>query len=196
MVKSAVFDSSPWVFLTKIGVTDLGLGLFDQVYVPSSVSEEILAKEDESAALLREAQTEKRVVVLGAENRRLVAALGNRLGRGEAEAIAIAIEKKADIICLDDHAARSEATRLGLEVKGTLGIIRRLMELDRFQCNLEDLLESLKRVDFRVKDYIYWEIFRDIKQRRSYRTAACCGSWQTARWTQEPLVWREMLLRN
>ncbi len=94
--------------------------------------------------------------------RRLVTALGNRLGRGEAEAIALAIEKEVNILCLDDYAARLEAMRLGLEVKGTLGIIRRLMELDMFQCNLKDLFENLKRVNFRVRDDIFWEIFRDI----------------------------------
>jgi len=165
MVKSAVFNSSPWIFLTKIGVIDPALNLFHPVYIPSSVSKEVLGKQDESATLLEELQTKKRIVILEAGNRRLVNALGNRLGRGEAEAIAIAIEKEADLICLDDHAARFEAMRLGLEVKGTLGIIRRLMELDRFQCNLEELFENLKRVNFRVKDKIFWEIFRDINQK-------------------------------
>ena len=165
MVKSAVFNSSPWIFLTKIVVIDTALNLFHPVYVPSSVSKEILGKKDESATLLEELQTKKRIVVLEAGNRRLVTALGNRLGRGEAEAIAIAIEKEANIICLDDHAARVEAMRLALEVKGTLGIIRRLMELDSFQCNLEELFETLKRANFRVKDNIFWEIFQDINQK-------------------------------
>lgn len=164
-MKSAVFNSSPWIFLTKIGVINSALNLFHRVYVPSSVSKEILRKKDESATLLEELQTKKRIVVLEAENRRLVNALGNRLGRGEAEAIAIAIEKEANIICLDDYAARFEAMRLGLEVKGTLGIIRRLMELDRFQCNLEELFENLKRVNFRVKNHIFREIFQDINQK-------------------------------
>lgn len=165
MVKSAVFNSSPWIFLTKIGVIDSALNLFYPIYIPSSVTKEILGKKDESATFLQEIQAKKRIVVLEAGNRRLVNALGNRLGRGEAEAIALAIEKEANIICLDDHAARFEAMRLGLEVKGTLGIIRRLMELDRFQCNLEELFENLKRVNFRVKDHIFWEIFRKINRK-------------------------------
>ena len=41
-------------------------------------------------------------------------ALGRRLGKGEAETIALAIEAGADLVILDDHAARVEATRLGL----------------------------------------------------------------------------------
>lgn len=167
MVKSAVFNSSPWIFLTKIGVIASALNLFHPVYVPSAVTEEVLSKKDESAILLKEIKTKKQIVVLDAGNRRLVNALGNRLGRGEAEAIAIAIENEVNTVCLDDYAARVEAIRLGLEVKGTLGIIRRLMELDRFQCNLEHLFENLKRLNFRVRTDIFWEIFRDINQKEN-----------------------------
>lgn len=164
MVRSAVFDSSPWIFLTKIGVIGSVLNLFHPVYLPSSVSEEILGKQDESATLLKELQTKKRVVVLAAGNRRFLNALGNRLGRGEAEAIAVALEKEVNIICLDDYAARVQAIRLGLQVKGTLGIIRRLMELQMLQLNLEELFETLKRIDSRVKGHIFWEIFQDINK--------------------------------
>ncbi len=56
MVKSEVFNSSPRIFLTKIGVIDSALNLFHPVYVPSSVSKEIPGKKDESAALLEELQ--------------------------------------------------------------------------------------------------------------------------------------------
>jgi predicted nucleic acid-binding protein len=68
-------------------------------------------------------------------------------------------------VCLDDYAARSEAMRLGLDVKGTLGILRRLMETDQFRCNVEDLPKNLKKIGFRVKDKIFWEIFRDITRK-------------------------------
>ena len=39
----------------------------------------------------------------------------------------MAIELEADYVILDDFVARKEAVRLGLNVKGTLGIIRKLM---------------------------------------------------------------------
>ena len=138
MVRSAVFNSSPWIFLTKLGIIEPALSLFQRIYVPLSVSKEILSKPDESASILEKLQKKKHVDVLEARNIRLVNALGNRVGRGEAEAIAIAIEMDVDIVILDDHPARSEAMRLGIEVKGTLGIIRKLMELNRFKCILRN----------------------------------------------------------
>jgi len=51
-------------------------------------------------------------------------ALCRKLGRGESEAIVAAIENLADLVVFDDHVARLEAARMGLNVKGTLGIIR------------------------------------------------------------------------
>lgn len=164
MVRSAVFNSSPWIFLTKLGTIEPALSLFQQVHIPLSVSNEILSKPDESASIMKELQKKRQVHILKARNIRLVDALGNRLGRGEAEAIAIAIEMDAEVVCLDDYPARAEAIRLGLEVKGTLGIIRRLMELDKYECNLNNLYEDLKRMNFRVREKVYWEIFSDIGQ--------------------------------
>ena len=38
------------------------------------------------------------------------------------------------------------------------------MELEKFRCDTETLLQNLKRMDFRVKEKIFWEIFRDIHQ--------------------------------
>jgi predicted nucleic acid-binding protein len=148
MERTAVLNSSPWIFLSKLSAIHSALDLFQQVYIPLSVSEEIFSKKDESAAILDELRTKGRVDILKAENSRLAEALGFRLGRGEAEAIAIALEREADLVCLDDHAARTEAMRLGLEVKGTLGIMKRSMELGNFRSDTKALLQNLKRVDF------------------------------------------------
>ena len=49
-----------------------------------------------------------------------------RLGKKESEAIALSIELQTDYIILDDFAARKEATKLRLNVKGTLPIIKKL----------------------------------------------------------------------
>ena len=80
------------------------------------------------------------------------------------EAISIAIELDSDVVVLDDCIARSEGVRLGLEIKGTLGFRRKLIELERFQCNIGELFDNLKSMNFRLKDNIFWEIFKDIKQ--------------------------------
>lgn len=56
------------------------------------------------------------------ENQELVKALLDPLGRGEAEAIAIASFIKPDYLVLDDRLARRKAQNMGLNVIGTLRV--------------------------------------------------------------------------
>lgn len=46
-----------------------------------------------------------------------------QLDKGEASAIALALEMKNSTIILDDYKARQVAVKLGLDVTGTLGVI-------------------------------------------------------------------------
>jgi predicted nucleic acid-binding protein len=162
----AVFNSSPIIFLTKLGVIEAALGLFERIDIPSLVYSEIRRKPDASAEEVEDLIKGKRVSVLKAENERFVNALSRRLGKGEAEAIALSIETGADLVILDDHAARAEAMRLGIAVKGTLGIARRLMENGVFESDLEELFINLKAMGFRIRAELFWEIFSGIEQKR------------------------------
>jgi predicted nucleic acid-binding protein len=108
----------------------------------------------------------KRISVLKAENERFVNALKRRLGKGEAETMVVSIETGADLVILDDHAARVEATRLGLAVKGTLGIVRRLMENGVFEHDLEELFIKLNAMGFRIRSELFWQIFSGVDQKR------------------------------
>ena len=120
---TVVFNSSPWIFLSKLGSIEQTMDLFSKVLIPASVWEEVRGRPDEAYATLKELKELKRVRVQRVRNARLAEALGRRLGKGEAQAIALALEKQADLVILDDHVARTEAMRLGLEVKGTLGML-------------------------------------------------------------------------
>jgi len=155
----AVFNSSPLIFLSKLNVFEQSLKLFSKVTVPSYVQKEILQKEDIASEKLKELLKSNNVVVAQAKNLRMVEALCRKLGRGESEAIVVAMENSGDLVVLDDHVARVEAARIGLNVKGTLGIIRRLMDLDIIQYELEDLYRDLSKMKFRVKRSIFDGIF-------------------------------------
>jgi predicted nucleic acid-binding protein len=89
----------------------------------------------------------------------MVDALCRKLGRGESETIVLAVENSADIVVLDDHVARVEAVRSGLNVKGTLGILKRLMDLDAIQYPLDELYRDLSEMKFRVTRGIFNDIF-------------------------------------
>ena len=100
------------------------------------------------------------VIVIQAKNFRMFEALCRKLGKGESEAIVLAIEQSAHLVILDDHVARAEATRIGLNIKGTLGIIRRLLDLNVIQYDLDELYRDLMEMKFRVKRGIFNEVFK------------------------------------
>lgn len=156
----AVFNSSPLIFLSKLRIIDQVLILFSKVIVPLYVREEILDKEDTDSDRLKVLLMSNKVVLVKAINLQMVSALCRKLGRGESEAIVVAMEQSADFVILDDYVARREASRIGLNVKGTLGIIRRLRELNVIQYDLNKLYQDLVEMKFRVKRVIFDEIFK------------------------------------
>ena len=81
------------------------------------------------------------------------------LHRGEAEAIALAKEIGADIIILDDNLARSAARTGGLNVVGTLGLLRQAM-VKGLVTELKPLLDNPKSAGFYMGGE-YYEILED-----------------------------------
>ena len=63
------------------------------------------------------------VSVQPVQNKKLLQTYRKRIDRGEASAIALAREIHADLVILDDKAARKFAQRLDLALKGTLGLL-------------------------------------------------------------------------
>jgi len=81
----SVFNSSPIIFLIKLGVIEAALDLFDHIDIPLLVYSEIQQKPDASAEAVEDLIRRNRVSVLKAKNERFVNALNRRLGKGEAD---------------------------------------------------------------------------------------------------------------
>ncbi|MBE9077704.1 DUF3368 domain-containing protein [Romeria aff. gracilis LEGE 07310] len=157
-----VINSSPLIFLSKLGYLDALLTDAQTFYIPEAVVQEISAKPDQTASKIQAFLKNSQIQIREAHLLQLVSQLSLRFGKGEAEAIALALELSADTILLDDFAARQEALRLGLKVKGTLAIIFRLRQENRVpQTSLDDLYQELINIRFRVKRSIFDQIFFD-----------------------------------
>ncbi len=69
---------------------------------------------------------------------------------------------QTDYIILDDFAARKEAIRLGLNIKGTLAVIKKLQGEDKIVIdNLDQFYQQLRKINFRVKREIFEAIFKN-----------------------------------
>ena len=117
-----VSNTSPLLNLALIGELSLLQGLFDRIVVPHAVRSELegrLFRAGISAPFPMPPWIEARPVA----NRPLVDSLSLELDAGEAEAIALAVEMRADLILLDERLARRVGARLGLRFVGVLGLL-------------------------------------------------------------------------
>jgi predicted nucleic acid-binding protein len=79
--------------------------------------------------------------------------------KGEASAIVMALEQKADLIVLDDLKARKSAERLGLEITGTLGIIIKAKQSGEID-SIKPILKKLQSTNFRISKELIAEAIR------------------------------------
>src|ERR1700730_10534774 len=118
----AVSNTSPISNLACIGRLDLLRAQFGEIWIPRAVEAELAAVPD-GAVLTTIDQTRQLGWLKGraASDANLVNLLTLELHRGEAEAIALALEMKADWLLMDEREGRAVARQLGLHVTGVLG---------------------------------------------------------------------------
>ncbi len=73
--------------------------------------------------------------------------IATSLGRGEREAIALALTKPDPLVILDDRSARREAQRLGIRFTGVLGIMLKAKQ-EAVITRLAPMLDDLQRHGF------------------------------------------------
>lgn len=77
------------------------------------------------------------------------------LDSGEAEAIALAKEIHAELILLDERAARKIAKSLRLDVLRTVGLLIRARQIEKI-ISLKDVLDQLRSdAKFRISETLY-----------------------------------------
>lgn len=115
-----VLNNTPLVALWAIDRLDLLRSLFSEVLIPEAVAAEFLGIERTVRELALETAPWIRTTPL-AQPWQALAFSG--LDRGEAEVLALAEERNARLVVLDDRKARRYAERLGLPLTGTAGIL-------------------------------------------------------------------------
>lgn len=119
-----VSDTSPLSNLAIVGCLSILQQIYNKVIIPQGVAEELINASDEEHIIAGVLSLDW-IEVIPATNLELISELRNNsnLDRGEAEAIALAIELNADELLIDERLGRREATRLGLPITGVLGIL-------------------------------------------------------------------------
>lgn len=135
-----IADSSPLIGLARIGQLVLLPKLASRIIVPTAVWQEVTqAKADAPGA--QEVAAQNWIEVRPADPV-AVAPLLILVGRGEAEAIALAQRESSAVLLLDDLRARKLAARLNLSRMGTVALLGRAKSAGLIPA-LRPLLEAL-----------------------------------------------------
>ena len=117
-----VSNTSPILNLAVIGQLDLLQMLYDRVTVPQAVYDEIVVEGTDLPGA-EEVKAARWIEARQPSDRGVVASLELELDRGEAEAIALAVELNADLLLLDEREGRAIASRFNLKFIGLLGVL-------------------------------------------------------------------------
>ena len=127
-----VFDASTLILIAKVELLDLFLASVSvPVAIPAEVEKECCgSKKALDAVIIHRALDESRIKTVVVKNRRLVAKLQAdfSLGRGEAEAIALALSEEAEVVGIDDKNGINACKLLGVAFTTAVGILIRSQE--------------------------------------------------------------------
>ena len=146
-----VSNTSPILNLAIVGQLDLLRQQFSQLQIPPAVLDELKIDEERPGyQSIQAALTTGWIQVQPVSNQSLVQLLRQTLDGGEAAAIALALERQADWILLDERDGRKVAKSLGLQVTGVLGVLLRAKESGEFSSLQPVLADLIQNAGFRI----------------------------------------------
>jgi len=137
MSKIVISDTSCFIVLSRIGQLELLQKLFSNIITTPEIAEEfgealpkwvdIIAVKDKYKQQLFEIQVDK----------------------GEASAMALAMELDNSLLIIDDYKARKLAKALNLDFIGTIGIVNLAKQRGIINA-IKPILEKIKKTNFRI----------------------------------------------
>lgn len=147
-----VSNSGPLIALGRLGVVDLPFRLYGQITIPFAVYIEVVGRgEDLGAPDAKQTElaiARQQITVVTVEDRDLLESVRiSALARADQHTLHLALTEKAKWVLMDDLFARQTAKRLGLNVKGTLGVIleafrRRVLSIQDCDFLLQSILQD------------------------------------------------------
>ncbi len=149
MNSTLIVDASPVIVLIKSDLHHLLLKLFERVIITDAVRREILAgpRNDPARSLLPaiswltiefDIERDDRIVPFD-------------LGAGETETLSVALRTSNSRVLIDDAAARSCASKLGIPFIGTAGLLA-LATRRGYISSLESAIESVRQSGLWLSD--------------------------------------------
>jgi predicted nucleic acid-binding protein len=160
-MRLVVADTSPIRYLVRIGQIDLLPRLFERIFLPSVVADELHHPSAPPAVRdwMQQPPGWLEVMPVGDIDDPALSALDS----GERSAIALGLSLGADLILIDDRKGAVAALSKGLEVTGTLGVLD--LAAERGLVDLVDAFDRLKRTNFRYRQELFDVLLKKHRDR-------------------------------
>lgn len=141
-----VSDTTPLRYLIELDLAFILESLFERVIVPQAVLNDLQQAKTPAAVKKWIANRPAWLELQQADA--TIYTPRKRIGDGEREAFALAIQLQADAVLLDDQGAMVEAKRIGLRIIRTFDILESAAEDDLI--DLHDAVERMRGTTFRM----------------------------------------------
>jgi predicted nucleic acid-binding protein len=160
-----ITNSTPIIGLSIISKLDLLNALFDTIYVPQAVYNEIVHQGSRKYGKdeLKEAVEADKILLYEVKDSQMVNKMYGKLHEGELETIIGAKELELRFVLIDERAARNLAKVFLLRPIGTLGILllaKKEGKIDKIQPLLDTLLEH----DFYISKKLYQQVLKSANE--------------------------------
>lgn len=140
-----IVNSTPLIVLCGIGKLELLRELYQEILIPAAVYREVTAVKDSACMQIIAQSSWIHVEEIQNEiERKMYRA---KLHAGEVEVMILAQEQKADLVILDDNAAKKTAKYLGLTVTGSLGVLLKAKRVGLIE-RVGPMLSEMKKNGF------------------------------------------------
>lgn len=154
-----VTDTSPIMNLAIIGELSLLRDQFGEVLIPRAVLEELRVEENlPGSQSVRDALKAGWIRIEAVKQDPLVRAMERDLDKGEAEAIALAMQVNADWVLMDERDGRKAAKSMKLKMVGVLGILLKAQREGR----LKSLKQAMDRLREKAGFYVRADLYSAI----------------------------------
>lgn len=151
MPKTIISDTSCFIILSKIEELDLLKRVYGQITTTPDIVEEFGEAMPEWVLIESVSDSSKQRI------------LELQIDKGEASAIALAMETPQSTLILDDFKARKIAQQLGISYTGTLGVIIKA-KLNGIIPSIKPYLEKMKVTNFRISEVLELEALREANE--------------------------------
>ena len=144
-------NSTQLIILGNIDKLFILKELYKEMIIPKAVFNEFTVKEDKAKQqIIQNLDWIKVLKVQNTENRRMYQ---SKLHDGEVEVMILAQEISADLLIIDDNAAKKTAKFLGLTVTGTLGVLLKAKSQGIISI-VKEILDEMLNQGFYISDNI------------------------------------------